>query len=138
MAEASDSRYAPTAQRQNPYFPAPHDDRRLNLRGAFAVPAAGTVASAEDLHVEWWAEAERLNSAAEACDDARATELAHRIGQLHCLCVTTPAHTLEGMAVVINMVSLKEQVGAPLDQSDREAMLRVAAALQRAARRACQ
>ena len=51
---------------------------------------------------------------------------------------STAAHTLAGMAVVINMVALKEQVGIDADRSDHEAMLRVAVTLQRMARRAHQ
>ncbi len=105
-----------------------------------AAVAAST--AAEDPHIDWWAEAERLNvdvqAAADAGNDARANELTRRFDQLYRLCVDTTAHTLAGMAVVINMVALKEQIGVAADQSDREAMLRVAAALQRMARRACQ
>jgi hypothetical protein len=117
----------------------------LDLTIAQPVPWPAAVlagAAAEDPHIEWWAEAERLNiaveAAADAGDDARANELTRCFDQLYRLCVDTTAHTLAGMAVVINMVALKEQIGVAADQSDREAMLRVAAALQRMARRACQ
>ena len=114
----------------------------LTIAQQMPYPAVLASTAAEDPHIEWWVEAEQLNidvqAAADAGDDERATELAQQFDQLYRLCAGTTAHTLTGMAMVINMVALKEQIGIPADRCDCEAMLRVAAALQRMARRAHQ
>lgn len=142
MADASDSRSAPSAQRQNPQLPLLHDAAsggvvsagRRNLLGALALtPIAGAAAASAtepvDPHLGWLAEfyAERLRCDARGADgDDNVYMACHAIEDR---ILGAEPTTMAGVAAQLMVIAETQHIGLCFDGGTTRPVLQRAAAL---------